>query len=127
MIRRSTKEELQAQNFQIEPHTTWLGYDGDWWAYELGGKIVACLVVRTVRNRYVVAGVYTDPAYRGRGIMHILLGYVANTAYKDASLYAGCLISSKHIFEDVGFVHYRTVPYKHGTQYLVKREVKQCR
>lgn len=121
MIRRCTKSEIADCQFHPEPHTTWFGYDGDWWCYEYGGRIVACIVVRNVRNKNVVAGVYTLPEYRRRGIMHQLIDYVTNVAYAGQDMYAHCLISSKRVFEDCGYVHYRTTPYPHGAQYSCRR------
>ena len=120
MIRKSSKEEVKNCGFNPEAHTVGFSMDGDYYVYELGQKIVSTIRVRTVNGKKLIEGVYTSPQYRHRGIMHLLLNHVINVEYPNDTLFAHCLISSKRIFEDCGFVHYHTVFYKHGTQYFMR-------
>lgn len=121
MIRRTSREEVAQQGFRPEEHTTAFNYDGDWWCYQYGDRVVAVLCVRMVSKKFIITSVYTLPEFRGRGIMHNLVDFVSNSVYEQNTIYAHCLISSKRIFEDCGYLHYHTVPYKHGTQYFMKK------
>lgn len=122
MICRVSKDDVRACGFDPEPHTTSFGYDGDWLAYKVGDRIVSVLVVRKVAGKNIVSGCYTLPEFRGRGLMHLLVDYISHEdeVYKGQRMFAHCLISSKHIFEDCGYVYYRTVNYKHGAQHFMR-------
>ena len=121
MIERVSVDEVKACGFKPEPHT--VAFDGadEWFAYRVGENIAAVLGVSDRHGGKYISSCYTAPEYRRRGLQSMLVLYVCEL-YPNCKKIAHCLDSSKHIFEQCGFQHYRTVYYKYGTQYFMKRE-----
>ena len=122
MIKSVSLNEIKSCNFRPEPHT--VSFDADvqeWFAYVLGDKIVSVLGVSDRHGGKYISSCYTLPEYRKRGLLSMLILEVADR-YKGQKIIAHCLKSSRDIFAKCGFTHYRTVEYKHGTQYFMKKE-----
>lgn len=129
VIERVPFSDIKACKFKPEAHTVQF-VNGDandeWFAYKVNGKIVACISVANKHGGKYIGSVFTDFPYRKQGIAAKLIRFVSCELYPREKCLAHCLITSKRIFESCGFVHYKTVYYKHGTQYFVKREAENC-
>jgi GNAT superfamily N-acetyltransferase len=127
IIEQVSFDEIKACRFKPEPHTVSFVGKADaadtWYAYKVSGKIAGCISVADKHGGKYIGSVYTDFPYRRRGIAEAMIRFVADSLYPKNKCIAHCLITSKRIFEKCGFIHYKTVYYKHGTQYFEKREV----
>lgn len=122
MIKMVSLEEIKACGFKPEPHTVAFGGDvEEWFAYTLGDKIVSVLGVSDRHGGKYISSCYTLPEYRRRGLLSMLILEVIDR-YEGQKLVSHCLESSKDIFARCGFMCYKTVNYKHGTQYFMRRD-----
>lgn len=116
--------EVQAYNFQPEPHTVAFTDYGVWFGYEVDGKVVAVACVCDKKTGKYVSQCFTQKEFRGNGYLTILLNHICEV-YANYGLKAHCLASSRKIFEKAGFVCTSVRPFKYGTQWHMKLEVKQ--
>lgn len=116
--------EIKACNFKPEPHTVQFNFDekNEWFAYKVDGDIVAVLSIARKHGGMYIGSLFTDFPYRRNGIAEKLIRFATDILYPCDKFICHALISSKRIFEKCGFVHYKTVYFKHGTQYFMKLE-----
>lgn len=128
VIEMVAPDEVKACGFKPEPHTvsfTGAADPGDtYYAYKIDGRIAGVLTVANKHGGKYIGKVFTDFPYRGRGIATKLIKYIIMQEYPGEKFIAHALITSKRIFERLGFECYKTVPFKHGTQYFMKMEVE---
>lgn len=126
-ILRVTLEQIKERNFKPEKHTVAFLDDADeWYGYIVGGKIRSVLGVSNRHGGKYIQSCYTEPEYRRRGLLCSLISYVCDLYNDDNKMIVHCLASSKGAFEACGFEHYRTVYFKHGTQWFMKKEAKNA-
>lgn len=126
MIEVVSFDDVRACHFKPEPHTVSLSkYDPreTWYAYKIDGKIVSVMSVSEKHGGIYIGEMYTIPEYRRRGLNSLMIMNVCEM-YPNRKKIAHCLNTSKKIMEGCGFVHYKTVYYKHGTQYYMKKEAE---
>lgn len=117
-------DDVKRCGFKPAPHTvSFVKEDGAvWYAYKIDGQIAGVLTVANKHGGRYIGTVYVDYPYRNRGIATKMVKYIIAQEYPFDKCIAHCLISSRRIFERLGFEHYRTVDYKHGTQYFMRLE-----
>lgn len=118
MIKIVSKKEVQECGFKPEPHTVQFTDDGNWYAYLYGDRIVSVLCVSDKHGGKYISSCYTLPEYRKRGLQSMLITQVCED-YPNQKIIAHCLASSMKVFAGCGFEHYKTIEYKHGTQYFM--------
>lgn len=121
-VQRVENSEIQACNFDIDPHTVRLTDKGIWYALKVDDDIASVLCIRVQGHELYIGEVFTDKKYRKKGYFTQLCDYVVNKEYAGLSVSTHALASSRNGFIRCGFEQFAYREFKYGNQWWLRRK-----